>query len=460
MSRIKGATARKQQATGRLEDSSRANKKEKTKKTQARPDFEERKHCCFGAHTAVTGATKARNIASPFPQSFPSKSAAKSRFRTRKIVGARHMMPEILALREIVESVFSFSRRKRDKAFQASLPGEGLLEDVNLRVRAPVANRLADVVGETASAADTDGHGADLPLLLLLDQSTNVGLTREHLHAGTGRVDLLGAARAGDKEQDAEDIATLLHAEDLCHPRADPFKVLGRLDDPDKSDLASGVRAVGVSGNEIADVRNLVSDTNTGGEKHDGAVRSKALFAVGTLDEGPGSEFATRRHLGLLEQGVGETSAATNNERHVGAAGTESVLAGDRESFLSVPLVLLFAPGKGERVAGRSTNGRHVHVDVLTRSELPGLSDAKSDSDGVTRESLDFGVGATVANIAAKEADDTDTTLDDPDDDSGHDEALLTHALAVHPDTDNGGDGEQDVNAKEGLVESVTNDRR
>lgn len=153
-----------------------------------------------------------------------------------------------------------------------SLPGEGFLEDVNLRVCAPVTDRLAHVIGQTASAADTDSHGADLLLLLLLDEGTAVGLAREHLYAGAGGVDLLGAARAGDEEKDAKDIATLFHAEDLGHPGTDPFEVLGRLNDPDKGDLASGVGAVGVTGDEVTNVGNLVSDTNTSSEEHNGTV--------------------------------------------------------------------------------------------------------------------------------------------------------------------------------------------
>ena len=64
-----------------------------------------------------------------------------------------------------------------------SLPGEGFLEDINLRVCAPVTDGLADVVGQAAGTADTDGHSADLLLLLLLDKGTAVGLTREHLYA-------------------------------------------------------------------------------------------------------------------------------------------------------------------------------------------------------------------------------------------------------------------------------------
>jgi len=147
-----------------------------------------------------------------------------------------------------------------------SLPGEGFLEDVDLSVCAPVTDRLANIVSQAASATDADGHSANLLLLLLLDKSAAVGLAREHLYAGAGRVDLLGAARAGDEEQNAEDVAALLHAEDLGHPGTDPFEVLGGLDDPDKCDLASGVGAVGVTGDEIANVRDLVSDTDTGSE--------------------------------------------------------------------------------------------------------------------------------------------------------------------------------------------------
>jgi hypothetical protein len=80
----------------RLEDSSCADKK-KDERTQAPSNLEETKALLPRAPTLLLQArTKARNIASPFPhqKAFPSKSAAKSRFRTRKIVGLPvHMMP-------------------------------------------------------------------------------------------------------------------------------------------------------------------------------------------------------------------------------------------------------------------------------------------------------------------------------------------------------------------------------
>lgn len=272
-------------------------------------------------------------------------------------------------------------------------------------------------------------------------------------------MDLLGAAGTGDEEKDAKDVATLLHTENLGHPRADPFEMLGGLDDPDKSDLAGGVGSVRVTGDEIADVRNLVGDTNTGGEKHDSAVRCEALRAVGTLDERSASELATRGHLSLLEEGVGETSTAANDQRHVGATGTKSVLTGYGKSLLGAPVFLLLAPCEGERVAGDATDGRHVKVDVGTGSELPGLGNTKGDSDGVTGESLNLSLGTTVASVAADDGHETPSALDEPADSGGHDVALLPHAFAVHPDTNDSSNGQEEVNAEESLVPGVADDR-
>lgn len=92
-------------------------------------------------------------------------------------------------------------------------------------------------------------------------------------------MDLFGAARPRDEEQNFEDLATARHGEDVCHPCPDPFEVLRRLDDPDKSQTASGAGAVGVSGNKLAYLRNLMCDANTRSPKHDGTVRSE-VFAT------------------------------------------------------------------------------------------------------------------------------------------------------------------------------------
>lgn len=67
--------------------------------------------------------------------------------------------------------------------FINSLPGEGFLEDVNLRLSASGAHSVTDVVCQTTSAANANAHGTDLLLLLLLDESADVGLAREHLDA-------------------------------------------------------------------------------------------------------------------------------------------------------------------------------------------------------------------------------------------------------------------------------------
>jgi hypothetical protein len=73
--------------------------KNENEKTQAPPTSGGKRKALLlsGAHTAVTGANESKKHRKPvflIQKAFPSKSAAKSRFRTRKIVGLPiHMMP-------------------------------------------------------------------------------------------------------------------------------------------------------------------------------------------------------------------------------------------------------------------------------------------------------------------------------------------------------------------------------
>ena len=95
------------------------------------------------------------------------------------------------------------------------LPGECILDKINLRCLAPVSDSLPYVIAQTACSTDRDSHGANLFVLLLCYQSTNIRLAGVHLHARTWRMDLLDTARSSNEEKYLEYIATFLHAEDL-----------------------------------------------------------------------------------------------------------------------------------------------------------------------------------------------------------------------------------------------------
>lgn len=99
----------------------------------------------------------------------------------------------------------------------------------------------------------------------LIYEGLDVGLAREHLHAGARGVDFLRASWTGDEEEDLEDVAAARHGEDLCHPGADPFKMFRGLNDPDESETAGGGGPVGVLGDDFTDMGDLMADTNAGG---------------------------------------------------------------------------------------------------------------------------------------------------------------------------------------------------
>ena len=76
-------------------------------------------------------------------------------------------------------------------------------------------------------------------------------------------MNLLGAAGTSNEEQDLQNFPAAWHGKDLCHPCTDPFQVFGRLDDPDESETTSGNGSVCVTSNDITNVGDLVSDTDT-----------------------------------------------------------------------------------------------------------------------------------------------------------------------------------------------------
>ena len=71
------------------------------------------------------------------------------------------------------------------------------------------------------------------------------------------------------------------------------------------------------------------------------------------------------------------------------------------------------------------TDGRHVHIDMLARSELPGVSNAEGDSDGIARERLDLSFRNTTADVVANEKIDPPEPLDGQAEDSGEEQLFL-----------------------------------
>lgn len=105
------------------------------------------------------------------------------------------------------------------------LPRKRLLDKVDIAVSLSVANRESDVIAQGTRPTDADAHGADLLVGLESDQGVDIGPAGEHLHRCGGGVDFLGGAGLGHEEEDAEDVAAVVHAEDGSHPGADPFEV-------------------------------------------------------------------------------------------------------------------------------------------------------------------------------------------------------------------------------------------
>lgn len=340
------------------------------------------------------------------------------------------------------------------------LPSETFLVKVNRRLLTALSDRTPNIVTKTTSATDTDRHCTDLLGLLCGDESANVGLAGEHLDGSAGGVDLLGALGAGNEEQNAEAVTSFLHRQDLSHPGTNPFKVLRALEDPHKDNFAGSTGVVGVSSNKLASVRHSVRDANTGSKQHDMTIRLVRVGgAVGTLDECVGKEPAIGSILGLLPKGVGETGAATNDQRHGSLASGQYVESVCRQ-LLAGEILFLLTPGDGERVASPHADRRHVEIQVLTGTELPRTSHAKGDSDGFASESFDLGLGTAATDIVADQDGHASGALEDPDDNDAENQHLLRQSLEMDPNSHDGDDGQYDVDMKESLVEGVTDDRR
>lgn len=272
-------------------------------------------------------------------------------------------------------------------------------------------------------------------------------------------MDLLSAPGAGDEELDLEDVAALVHAQDVGHPRTDPLEVFGGLDDPNEGDAAGGAGSVRVVRDEGAEEGDLVRDANAGGEEHDGTVGVEVLVAVGPFNEGFGHEAALGRVLGAGPELVGEAGAAADDQGHGGLADGEDVLALHGHALFGVDVLVVVGPGEGEGVVGPPADGGQVEVDVLAGLELPGTGDAEGHTKSIAGHSFDFGGGSTGTDVVADEVLYTQEALETPDDDACEDEELDGDTVNVHPQDDQSGNSNQDVCVQEDLVVCVANDR-
>ena len=153
-----------------------------------------------------------------------------------------------------------------------SLPSKALFHKIHATPELSPPNRPPDLIRQFPRATNTDAHGTNLALTLLANQRLHAGSTGKHLDRATGTDDLVLVPGTGDEQLDAQYLSSLLHGQDLRHPRTDPLQVLWGLDDPDEGDAASGDGAGGVAGYEVSDVGDLVGDADAGGEEENGSV--------------------------------------------------------------------------------------------------------------------------------------------------------------------------------------------
>lgn len=128
------------------------------------------------------------------------------------------------------------------------------------------------IITESTTTTDCDTHSANLAFHLNVDEGLDVWSTGEHLDGCRRAVNLLRRSGTADEEHDTEDITSLIHSEDGSHPRADPLEMLWGLNDPNEDNFAGRDSSIGIASDKITYVRDLMSYTNTSGEKHDCSV--------------------------------------------------------------------------------------------------------------------------------------------------------------------------------------------
>lgn len=272
-------------------------------------------------------------------------------------------------------------------------------------------------------------------------------------------MNFLGRARPADEQHDLENLAALLHGQNLGHPGANPFEVLRSLDHPDHDDLASSNCPVAITSDEITDVGNGLGHTNTTGKEHDCSVRVKLMrAAIGTLDKTTGNKLSVGVGGRAAVECTSEAGAATDDERNRRLLLIQDIVAVHRETLFTVELLSFVAPGYGERVRLPETDRWHVKVGVLSGPEIPRAGHADSHAAGTARESLNESLGPTGSDVAISDTKETGSSVKDPQGTNGVEILELWELLEVEvvPETKNRQDGEGDMGNLEGLIVGVS----
>jgi len=95
---------------------------------------------------------------------------------------------------------------------------------------------------------------------------------------------------------------------------------------------------------------------------------------------------------------------------------------------------------------------------VLTGSEGPGPGECDVDSESISGKSLDNGSAATFAKVPVRDTPHPDDAVESPEGDDSAELRKLRKILELQviPETDDRGDGKEDVENLERFVESVS----
>lgn len=181
-------------------------------------------------------------------------------------------------------------------------PRERLLNEIHHSILLDIQHRLSHIISQTARPADRDGHSAALLLDLALHDELDVRASREHLHRVAGRDNFPWVLRSRDEQLDGKAVSATWETEDLVHPWADPFEVLGVADDPDEGDLAGCDGAVVETVDEVLGEADLMRDSGCAGEEDDVPVGVEGVVArVRPFHRGFESQEAWRAGVGFVE---------------------------------------------------------------------------------------------------------------------------------------------------------------
>lgn len=172
---------------------------------------------------------------------------------------------------------------------------ERLFHEIDAPIRNNSPNSRTHTIRKRTRSADCDSHGANPLLHLSCNNGSWTTPAGEHLHgAGVGD-HFVTVPGFGDEDLDAQDVAPVLHAEDLIHPNPHPFQGFDFGDGPDQKNLLRRAGACLVLGEEVLDVANAVRDSDTACEQEDRPVRGKGLMsAVRAFDCAPDGQALVR----------------------------------------------------------------------------------------------------------------------------------------------------------------------